>query len=550
MKKFLIILLIGVCGALTAQNNQSSYNIKRALDAAQSGNEQDALKFLVKETKENPTNGYAYLFLASICNELGYNSAVLRFGNDAIRYLGKTEPNMTAGVAEKMAEVYLAGGDTVRALSMYDRCAEISKYYKGTYTGRAWIYYKNGKYDDMFAEGEKFAKLYPKSLIGYVIMSDAKTGMRGYMDALNLADKAYARLEEKDENEHLVRGSRAKALFGLGRYEESLNEAVRSANLHITSSVLQLIEDMADSVPGPMVLDTLQAVWERDKQQTTWLYVMSDIYRSRNDYINTALMLHKALAIEENNSAKESLSNLYINYLASPEEGERLLLDILKTDSANVPVYIELIQLYHDMDRYDDALKSADKCMQLAQKDKDVATCLMLRGRVYEYMHDYRHAVDDYFRYLIYKPENHDLWFRIGRVLRLSGDTVGAEKVFEEGKRAMMVDNGELTAEALLELGEYDKATEAVEQRLQKSKSRPSERYNAACVYAMAGRSSEALRELEAAFEYGFRNFYHIVWDSDLDNLRALPEFNALVNKYKEKAEEEKILLRKLVADL
>ena len=55
------------------------------------------------------------------------------------------------------------------------------------------------------------------------------------------------------------------------------------------------------------------------------------------------------------------------------------------------------------------------------------------------------------------------------------------------------------------------------------------------------------MAELERAFELGFRNFYHIVWDDDLDFIRPLPEFAALVQRYQTLCLEEQKQLEDLL---
>ena len=70
------------------------------------------------------------------------------------------------------------------------------------------------------------------------------------------------------------------------------------------------------------------------------------------------------------------------------------------------------------------------------------------------------------------------------------------------------------------------------------------EQYNAACVYAQIGHPQEAMEHLKKAIECGFRHFYHIAWDMDLDSLRGMKEFDKIVNEYKQRAELEKQELR------
>jgi hypothetical protein len=56
--------------------------------------------------------------------------------------------------------------------------------------------------------------------------------------------------------------------------------------------------------------------------------------------------------------------------------------------------------------------------------------------------------------------------------------------------------------------------------------------YNLACSLAMAGSEEEALAALTAAFEAGYSDFEHLACDSDLDVLRPMPGFQALLKRF------------------
>lgn len=59
--------------------------------------------------------------------------------------------------------------------------------------------------------------------------------------------------------------------------------------------------------------------------------------------------------------------------------------------------------------------------------------------------------------------------------------------------------------------------------------------YNIGCIYSLTGNSTEALKFLEKSFMQGYDNFDHIAVDTDLNNIRDMKEFKALVSKYKAK---------------
>jgi len=54
-------------------------------------------------------------------------------------------------------------------------------------------------------------------------------------------------------------------------------------------------------------------------------------------------------------------------------------------------------------------------------------------------------------------------------------------------------------------------------------------RYNLACSLARAGRSSEAITSLSTAIRLGYDDMAHMAVDPDLDSLRDIPDFRALL---------------------
>ena len=57
--------------------------------------------------------------------------------------------------------------------------------------------------------------------------------------------------------------------------------------------------------------------------------------------------------------------------------------------------------------------------------------------------------------------------------------------------------------------------------------------YNLACYYSITNKAEESLTNLEKAFQLGYNDFSHIEIDSDLDGIRSNPDFNKLIEKYK-----------------
>ena len=58
--------------------------------------------------------------------------------------------------------------------------------------------------------------------------------------------------------------------------------------------------------------------------------------------------------------------------------------------------------------------------------------------------------------------------------------------------------------------------------------------YDAACLYSQMDNKQKALEYLEKSLELGYRRFAHIERDQDMDPIRDMEEFKALILKYKQ----------------
>jgi clan AA aspartic protease (TIGR02281 family) len=57
--------------------------------------------------------------------------------------------------------------------------------------------------------------------------------------------------------------------------------------------------------------------------------------------------------------------------------------------------------------------------------------------------------------------------------------------------------------------------------------------YDATCLYSLMNKTAEAVKYMTLAFENGYKDITHLSNDDDLDAVRNLPEFKALVTKWK-----------------
>jgi len=80
----------------------------------------------------------------------------------------------------------------------------------------------------------------------------------------------------------------------------------------------------------------------------------------------------------------------------------------------------------------------------------------------------------------------------------------------------------------------------------------PLAHYNLACAEALLGELNEAVASLKRAIEAGYSNVQHLLQDTDLTALRNLPDFQALVDLLRQKAEqpkEEEVAMEEVVTE-
>lgn len=551
MKRKLIVfllLLVGVQASnLFAGSTADSYYIKRALEAIQSQDYETASYFLGQEVQENATNGYAYAYLAALCDMMsGYNGAMFMFAKKAIPLLPKNENYLKASMEALQAQVYYEAGDTARAIEVWEKAVSYNVKNPRYYGFAAEAMEDSKDFQRLYELGDKMVHIkgLDKEPITYVILVSALNHLKRYEEAISYADKGLKLKELNKNNEAFFHSEKAIALKDLERYDEAINEAMTAARLNGRRGLLVMI-DVADKIDMQVVIDSMEAAFEREPSQMLWPLAESDIYARHNRYVQSLYQLLRGAKVGDDADAYSEAGEEAVHYLGDPEMGERLYRKALEKDSTNALAWGGLADLYHDMGRYDEALKAIDEALRLDPEQKKMRIPYLIRGRVYMSMHNYPRAIEEYSRALVLKADP-DMWARLAETYSLAGDEAGAKRTIEQGLKEMPNDT---VIEMLLIMGDTISAKAKAPKMVSKETS-ANQQYNAACIYSRMNMPEEALAALRKSLECGFRNFYHIAWDQDLDNIRELPEFKEMMDEYRVKAKQEQAELKQLLENL
>lgn len=548
MKRVRNILIIGLLCATTwaqAGSSMDRYNIKRALEAAQQQDWETSLRFLGQEINENPDNGYAHAYIAAVCDMMsGYNYYVFAYAKKALRYLPKSDRYMNSEMEGSLASLYLQGTDTARAIEHLEKAVAYNYNAPKFYTRLAGIREQQKEYEKVVAIGDKMVNhMKDMSTVptSYWLLAEGLNDLKRYDEALSYADKGLALRDIKKEQQGFLHSSKADALAGLKRYDEAIAEAMTTARLGNKRGMQQLIQ-IADSSDIQPVLDSIEAGFAAEPSQSLWPATASDIYARHNQHVQATYQLLRSARVEASAYTYAMAGNYATHYIGAPEMAEQFYHKALETDSTDARAWGYLADLYHDLGRYEEALSAIDRCLQLDPEQKRFPIPYSLRGLVYMGMHNYPRALEEFYRALV-SEKDRDVWSRIALLHRQMGDEAAAQKAVESGLLMMRNDT---TMDMLLVMGDT-LAAKAKAPKMVRKETSANQQYNAACMYSRMQMPEEAMAALRKSLECGFRNFHHFAWDDDLDNIRELPEFKALVDEYKEKAKLEQAELRALI---
>ena len=155
----------------------------------------------------------------------------------------------------------------------------------------------------------------------------------------------------------------------------------------------------------------------------------------------------------------------------------------------------------------------------------------------------YADALSDISRSIELNPVSGAYIWR-GRLELIQGDTVKAKADFEQVLAMDTTVAGSVRQYALHFLGRDTEALAWMDSILV-AEPNSGNYYDAACLYALTGRTEQALNAFDKALSLGYHDFQHIAVDTDLDAIRDLPRFTEILNKYRQQEVQSKFDLLK-----
>ena len=513
MKRILSVLLLAACATIVCAKEPkqpTSYNYQRGVEAVSEGNYEEGEEYLQLEIEENPKNGYAYAWLSSVESEREERGNAIAMLHKALQYLPKNDKYYIAWSYSSLATIHLELNDTLAAINYISKAVKTEPSNSEWYERRGYFYLLAEQYDEALADFKKVMDMKPGMVSGFILTAEVYYRQEKYQEALDLYKYANSLAE------------RAYIYAYMAMTENQLHNYEQAADYVMEALQLENFQDDAVDLFDSQNEELLDELLPRIKVQVAknpnaleWKYYLLAIYDEKKQY-EDAIQVAKAIKLLDSDPYFDGvISELYQDF-GDFEMALQYAQAAYQADSTDTDFQFDLIGVYEELNRWDDALQLADK---MVEQNPDMVGSYATRADIYFNMQEYAKAIEDYSTAIALLSSNHYLRFKRGYSHLLNNDTTKAHKDFQ---RNLQDAEGEIEQVfAMIQLGMTEQARTAVDSILLADSIYHYERYNAACCYALLGETELAFATLEEELKDGYTHFNHIRNDVDFISLRG-----------------------------
>ena len=521
-----VLLIIGMC-QVEAQNikRSESYNYQRGQEAMQEQKYDEAIEYFNKDLKENPKNGYSFVWIASLRDYRQEYGQALTAADLALKYLPKKDVDYVAYAYSTRAGIYLHIEDSVKALADYNEAIRLKPKETQPYEERAQLFYEQGKYDLASADYRKMVELKPGDVMGYMGLGRNANAQERWEEAIKQFDYV-TKLESEYSSGYSFR---AESYIGLEKWNEATDDIIKALSIDWDRKAHFLALTMKEPA-FTILVSKMKVQSAKAPNEATWPYIIATMYDQAKNY-NKAIEYY-TIANNKNMSEKvyQKISNCHFR-LGNYEEALANINQALNMDSTDVNFLAQKANIYYENGNAKAAVAEWDKVLEM---QPEYGFGYYRRGWFKELSGDLEGGLEDLSMAIVLEPKEPyfyetrgDLYLKLGKRDLAEADF---KKVIEIED---IPEKYECIQYAYQGLGLYDKAKEAMDAIIARDTTDFGNYYDAACLYSRMKDKENALKYLEKALKMGYNRFAHMERDFDLDFLRNSSEFKVMIEKYK-----------------
>lgn len=536
-KTFLIVAILLLCGSnmATAQITQdSNYNLRLAVELCQNNDFQEAMVYLKMQLEETPKNADVYYLRAYIYNAQRKFDIALADINDGIKYYKKGGLLTSYAFYKLRAWIYSALGRNDDAINDYEIAIKNVKKENPDaiyeiLQDRANGYYNMGEYDKSDGDYKLILKHDENNYIAMLGLTRNMMARKDYSAAINIANRCARYYPEIDGIYYF----RMQLYDEMGQRDKAIDDAVKYIEY-----ANQPDEQLYETIFRKHIVYARAKIYEQINKtggDIKWRLLRVRLHELIYDYTSA---IKEYNAMESDYGADEQI------YLRRSKCYNKIG-DIDKA-AADITQYIEMrggndfygiatrADYYREAGMYKEAIADFTRGIELQPM---IAFCYYKRGWSYELSGNDDKAMMDYDAGIDIEKDSYYTYLMRGELFLKRGDIAKAKTDFETVLQLDTIAKAGITCRqyALHFLGRDEEALEWMDKIIADSPTNNGVYYDQACLFGRMNRLQESVAALRKAFEFGYRSFAHIEHDDDMDPIRELPEFKALIEEYKSK---------------
>ena len=528
-----LLLTLSFCDAFAQKNTTNDYNLKKAYEVLnEEKDEAKALDLVTKQLRETPDNVDALILRARLLRRKHEFGQALQDINHALKV---NKPKKTEVANSTLhwwkAYVYQDMGDWQSAAASFKTAYELAqKDDKDNLQSISFDYaqalYSLKDYDGADVIYNKMLALDEADQAAMIGLARNMVTREQYHEALTLLDKC----QKYDADYAEIYRFKMQAYDKLGETSNAIDAGLdwfdkdNDANTEAILKVLVKRPNYAEA--------SLKSRAKKSESPFQWKAFLCQFFEETHKYAEAV----KAYDDLEAEFGHYDQINIYRSDCYS-ELGlnEMAIADISKAMEKD-PSWRALCQR-GDYYRLSGNLDAAIADFTAAiEEEPSYAYAYYKRGWCYEMKGDRKAAIEEYNIGIEMDDEYPYLHLMRGELLLFDGNKAEADLDFEAVlQKDTVANNNSCRMYALHFLGRDDEAEEWMNKVIESDPEAPGNYYDQACLYSRMGRLQESIAALKVAFEKGYRDLVHIGLDDDMDAVRDLPEFKALMEEYEAK---------------
>ena len=538
MKKSVLVAAMSFLLALPSvgyaqKNEESDYNLRKAYELLEKNDQSEAIKYLNQQIEEYPKSVEAYAMRARVLMEQKKFGSALTDINKSIKYWKKD--NRT-----KQYTLYWWRAVIYSNMEIYDKSfADFDQVYKLALKEEpemihdilyqsAQLHFDLAEYDKADADYRLMLEHDEADQVAMVGLVRNMLVRKDYQGAIEIANKC----EKIDESYVGTYHFRMQAYDKKGETDKAIDDAVKyhekaeNPDASLTDPIFKKHPSYALALVKNMI--------SKSEDNRKWKMLLTSIYELDYDYVNAIKEYNR---IEREYGATPAI-HYYRSYCYNElGDSENAIKDIAKCieagDGNDYYALSRRAHIYQDAGLYDKAITDFTKMIEM---EPMMVYGYYVRGWCYEYAGDDQKAMYDYNAGIDIEKNYSGLYMMRGRLHRKQGNMELAKLDFEKVLELdTIAGSGSSRHYALLFLDKKEEAVSWMDKIIETDKENSGFYYDKACLLSLMGESQDAIATLRVSLEKGYRSFIHIERDSDMDAIRNLPEFIALIEEYKAK---------------